>query len=193
MKYFLDLGGNDSCSAKIWRKMYDPKAEYKIYTFEPEPDFEQYYQTIENHVLIPSGVWIEDGLMHFYQDILDSRKAGGSMMQDKFSSNLDKEHPITISTVDFSQWLIHNFNMNDEVIVKMDIEGAEYQVIPKMFDDNTLQYIDKLMIEWHWKKLKGFQKELHNECVKMVSSIPQQTWPGVEQAERILGKGYRNK
>ena len=190
MKYFLDLGGNDSCSARIWRKLYDPKCEYQIYSFEPEPEFEHNYDDIPNCVHLPVGVWIEDGLMHFYTDKRDKRRAGGTLSIQKVLSNKKRYNQITIHTIDFSQWLHLSFSNDDEIVVKMDIEGAEYKVIPKMKKDGSLKMIDKLFIEWHWYKMKGMTEEDHLKVVEMVSHIPQDKWPGVEHAEQILGKNY---
>jgi hypothetical protein len=47
----------------------------------------------------------------------------------------------------------------------MNIEGAEYDILEKMLIDKSIDYIDKLFISWHWKKLKGFPKKRH-EIIK---------------------------
>ena len=31
----------------------------------------------------------------------------------------------------------------------MDIEGAEYKILPKMFEDGSANYINYAFIEWH--------------------------------------------
>ena len=33
--------------------------------------------------------------------------------------------------------------------IKMDIEGAEYKIVPKMFEDGSVNYINYAFIEWH--------------------------------------------
>ena len=59
----------------------------------------------------------------------------------------------TVPCFDFSQWLAKlDRPKDDEIIVKMDIEGAEYEVLPKMLEDGTISLVQELIIEWHdWK------------------------------------------
>lgn len=54
-----------------------------------------------------------------------------------------------IECIDFSKWIQSNCSEEDYIIVKMDIEGAEYQVLEKMIADDTLKYIHFIYIEWH--------------------------------------------
>lgn len=54
-----------------------------------------------------------------------------------------------VECIDFSNYIKNNFNLNDYIICKMDIEGAEYAVLQKMINDGTIPYIKKLYIEFH--------------------------------------------
>ena len=57
---------------------------------------------------------------------------------------------ITVDSVDLSSWIVSNFSREDHIILKMDIEGAEYEILKKMFVDDTIKYINELWIEWHF-------------------------------------------
>ena len=35
----------------------------------------------------------------------------------------------------------------------MDIEGAEYEVLKKMIGEDTINYVDKLYVEFHGKRV----------------------------------------
>ncbi len=48
----------------------------------------------------------------------------------------------------------------------MNIEGAEYEILPKMFDDGSIDYINKFFMSWHWRKLSGFTEKRHNKIAK---------------------------
>ena len=188
-RYFIDCGGHNSCSARIFRKLYDPKCKTHIYSFEIEPTFWPYYKSIPNHTLIKKAVWIENGEMEFYKDS-EKRKAGGSLIK-KTGEHRHKTKPIMVETIDISVWLIENFSRVDSIDLKMDIEGAEYQVIPRMIETGAFAVISRFMIEWHWYKI-GMPEEEHKE---VFTSVPasQLKWPGVENAEKILGKKYWKK
>lgn len=47
---------------------------------------------------------------------------------------------------------LNNFNKQDFIVVKMDIEGAEYAVLRKMINDRSLEYINDLYVEFHSHK-----------------------------------------
>jgi FkbM family methyltransferase len=173
MKIFLDCGAHDGCSIRKFRSLYDRKQKYKIYSFEPEPDFAKYFQNIPKHTFINKAVWIEDGVIDYYRS-REQLRAGGTIFKQKKSGNLDKVNPIKIETIDFSKWILENLNKDDHIILKMDIEGAEYKVLPKMIEDGTINYINKLWIEWHWPKIKYPQEE-HDKLIKKIS-IPTEKW-----------------
>ena len=190
MKYFIDLGANDSCSTRIFRKMFDKKCKYRIYAFEPEPAFKDNFNNIPNCVFFPYAAWISEGTLDFYRDVRDTRKAGGTLLEEKTSVS---SHNVLmpVQSFDFSKWISTTFNVDDTIILKMDVEGAEYQIIPKMVEDDTIKFISKLDIEWHWYKLKNVSLEYHLAAEEVVRHIPRINLPGVERAERILGKYYK--
>ena len=56
---------------------------------------------------------------------------------------------IEVESIDLSKWIIDNFKKDDFIVLKMDIEGAEYKIVPKMFEDGSVNYINYAFIEWH--------------------------------------------
>jgi hypothetical protein len=51
--------------------------------------------------------------------------------------------------------------------LKLDIEGAEYDILEKMVADGTIKRIDELFIEFHWDKC-GIAKDRHDRIVAAV-------------------------
>ena len=58
------------------------------------------------------------------------------------------DNPRTVKTINFSDFLL-NFDEDDYIVVKLDIEGAEYEVIESILDSGTITRINELFIEWH--------------------------------------------
>jgi len=54
-----------------------------------------------------------------------------------------------IEYINFSNFLKTNFKSTDKILLKLDIEGAEYEVMDKLISDGTICLIDSLHIEWH--------------------------------------------
>jgi len=127
--------------------------------------------------------------MSFWPD-KEARKAGGSLIK-KTNEKRHPKKPVIVKTIDITRWMVENFSRTDIVDVKMDIEGAEYDVIPDMVRRGAFRVIRKFYIEWHWYKI-GMEEEEHKEIMAMIPAA-KRSWPGVENATAILGKGYLKK
>ena len=57
-----------------------------------------------------------------------------------------------VRIIDFSRWLRATVVANDFVVVKMDIEGSEYEVLPSLLRTGTIRLIDELMLEVHYNR-----------------------------------------
>lgn len=56
---------------------------------------------------------------------------------------------VDVECIDLSAWLLQNCVSDDFVVIKLDIEGAEYAVLDKMIKDKSIELVDQLYIEWH--------------------------------------------
>ena len=93
------------------------------------------------------------------------------MFKHKHSPNykLDKKNPLKVPSIDFSKWIKKTFKKSDYIVVKMNVEGAEYEVFEKMLADNTLEYINEIYVQWHWSKM-GYNYKKHKEIKKAVKA-----------------------
>jgi len=55
----------------------------------------------------------------------------------------------TIPCFNFSKWLKETVTESDYVVCKIDIEGAEFDVLDKCIEDDTLKLINVLDVEFH--------------------------------------------
>lgn len=53
-----------------------------------------------------------------------------------------------VACFDFSAWLTR-LGDKQPVVVKMDIEGAEYPLLERMVADGTDRLVSRLLVEWH--------------------------------------------
>lgn len=54
-----------------------------------------------------------------------------------------------VPVVDISAWMRRSFSKHDHVILKMDIEGAEHELMADLLRDGGLQLVDQLVLECH--------------------------------------------
>jgi FkbM family methyltransferase len=57
--------------------------------------------------------------------------------------------PLIVPCFDFAAWLSVLTIGRLRVIVKMDVEGAEYTLLPHLIETGAIQWIKRLLIEWH--------------------------------------------
>jgi len=166
----VDCGGHNGSSVRRFRCERGPDIE--IVTFEPNPLYAERYRGFGCHRLVQAAAWTQDGVQDFYLDPIDGD--GSSLLRDKQTGGLDREHPIRVVTVDLSAWLRRN---GRPVTLKLDIEGAEYAVLDKVLRDGTVSYVSELLIEWHWHKV-GISEATHRDLVKRWEStgIPVSYW-----------------
>ena len=147
-KVLLDCGANEGQSYDVFFKNRDDADQYEIHCFEPSPTFSSYLSE-KSATYHQEAVWIEDGTMDFYDK---GNSLSGTIYKNKVDNKGGGEK-IQVDCIDFSKFIIDNFNKDDYIIVKFDIEGAEYKVIEKMLEDKTFEYVDEFFIEFHGAKI----------------------------------------
>ena len=161
---FIDLGAYEGLYIKKFRNssMYVPGCE--VYAFEANPHIRDINYgddvTVKN-----VAAWTEDGELQFYVSRKTPHKVqGSSVYKEKITGNLDKEYPVRVKCIDFSKWIKENFSPDDNIILKCNIEGSEYDILEKMIADETIEYIKELWIRWHWKRC-GIPEQRHLNLV----------------------------
>lgn len=150
---YIDLGCFDGDSVeqfRNWRRIAFPgREDWKIYAFDPNPRFAEAWQTKkdQNTSFTQLAAWVEDGTAEF---AVSDNPLGSTLMPGK-KKVWDTSEKIEVDTFDFSKWL-ESF-AGDFVVVKMDIEGAEFPILKKMLKDSTYKIVDVLMVEFHPNKV----------------------------------------
>lgn len=170
-KIFIDLGAHKGDTVKAFKGMDEYSPDFELFAFEPNPNSKIHKKAEKYGVTVfQKAAWIEDGVMPFYTNPKHLDCQGGTLLKEKTSGGLDKNHPLMVETVDIGKWIKDNFASTDTIILKMDIEGAEYKVLSKMVDDGSIAYIDKLYIETHYNRI-GFTEGADKALFAMLAKI----------------------
>ena len=141
------------CGASNGRHIADIEKQLgrfdKIIAIEANPELSQTIAANNagrNIQVINQAVWIKDESVrlftgdHYSQSSLNARKNSGNLSSERF---------IRVDAMDFSSWIKAQTLPATEVVCKMDIEGAEFDVLEKMISDKTASLVDTFLIEWH--------------------------------------------
>ena len=136
---------------------------------------------MKRHTLVPFAVDKKDGTRSFFLDREDGD--GSTFYESKLTresggiGTLDIKRPIQVETVDLARWIRENLTKSDYIALKLDVEGAEYDVLERMIETDVLSYVNALFIEWHWQKVR-ISEERHLRVVQAVTDakIPIVEW-----------------
>tara|TARA_A100001391_G_scaffold203543_1_gene196196 strand:- start:16 stop:657 length:642 start_codon:yes stop_codon:yes gene_type:complete len=191
-KIFIDGGANRGQSTKTFLKQWPNSKEFEIFMFEPGPEgaIMKGLKSLTNEKikLLPQAIWIYDGKIIFYEKSQGSE--GNTLLKEKTSREKRSYKKREVDCVSLKDWIKNSFSKEDYIILKLDIEGAEYEVMKDMDQSGVFEYIDLFFCEIHGLKCgKSFDEsmELIDICSK--HNITPYCWDG----NTFNYKKYKNK
>ena len=167
-KIFIDCGYWTGSSTEFFIRNYKESEDFEIFGFECNGEIKtNLCEGLRDIVLLKKAVWISDGEVDLFIGRDENESRGSSLFKDKITGDIDRENPVSVSCIDFSRWIIDNFDKDDFIVCKMNIEGSEYDVLNKMASDGSLDYINLFFMGWHWGKM-GLSKDNHYKTVGLI-------------------------
>jgi len=182
MRYYIDIG---TYNGELLEKVIPFFSNFDTYIgFEPVPKLykkaSKKFSKNPNVTIINSAVSTANkNKVKFY--ICYCKEEGGykgkgteigtgsTLLKKKETANINKNIFIYVNTINFSEYIIERFKKDDYIVLKMDIEGKEYDVLEYMIKTGAIKYINKLYCEWHipkFLKSKEINRKRHNKLVK---------------------------
>lgn len=164
-KIFLDCGTHYGQGLSQFIQMYNITPGWEIHTFEANP-------VTYNHFLNKNTHLIEQFNIKHYNKAIFNKTENITINQESPPNEdnsgmgssiipLDKWNPwggtlrnnfkttSEVECIDFSKFIFDNFNKEDFIIVKLDIEGSEYDVLESLIENQSINYINALYVEFH--------------------------------------------
>ncbi len=175
-KVYVDLGANCGNTYYKHRQEHpDDADEWEAYLWEPSPQMHKFYlddlqKEYPDVNVIPHAAGIKDGDLELFvhkgqEHVTDKSefKNGGKCTADSltnpsggtsvFKANGAAGEPVAVKVVNFPNWLKDlNIKSEDSFIFKIDIEGAEYEILDQLLSDdnsNDICLTDLMKIEFH--------------------------------------------
>ena len=131
--------------------------QWELYVFEANPLFIEQLETQRESLLTTGGrvksyklfrataIATFDGFVPF---ILDNNEEGAAGSTTLIDSKSAVGRTINVTAVDVVT-LFREFREIDTVVMKMDIEGGEFDLLRRMISHGLMAIIDRLAVEWH--------------------------------------------
>lgn len=162
-KIFLDVGAERGSSVRFFRDNYADAYKFEIHCFEPLPENVELLRQVPDITVVPAAAWSSNGREPLY---LGKYKAG-TMYSDKITGKVDPDNFIEVPTIDFAEYIMEHFREEDEIWLKMNIEGAEYEVVPHLVEQGLIPWFNRMYIRWHHGKIPSIES-VHEGVKAMV-------------------------
>jgi len=146
MKILIDCGASNGAAIPDLTKQFGPFD--KIFAIEANPNCvkELSNKNINNIEILNAAVSTIADTIKLY---LGEHFTESSILLSKTTGNLDTDRYVEVESIDFNDWLKANISMDDTVVCKMDIEGAEFDVLEHIISRGGINLINTILIEWH--------------------------------------------
>lgn len=153
----IDCGFNQG---HVAANMLRALPSFSLIGFEVQQDIQVYSRTVKDKFpgrsvdVIYSAASTVDGEIRYFEprNWGKNYKGGTTTLESKSQLNDNYLEPKSAPALDFAKWLSTNIKIGTFVFVKMDIEGAEYDVIDHLLNTGAIDFISVIAVEWHAHK-----------------------------------------
>ena len=167
----IDLGSETHGYEESLFTLIERLKPERVYAFDPlGPDEDISSRGVEIH-RSSKAAWTFDGEISFGVGSQDAMNA--TAVRGKIRAGEWKEI-IRVPCFDFAAFLLR---FDEPVYVKMDVEGAEYDILEKVIASGADKHISFLTVEWHDHQFSQMEKYSRRrvEIIRNLS-CPNDTW-----------------
>ncbi|KAI9115886.1 hypothetical protein K1719_012816 [Acacia pycnantha] len=188
---YVDVGARSygSSIGSWFRKQYPKQNKtFHVYAIEADKTFHQEYRVKKGITLLPYAAWVKNETLTFeiHRDPGEHVEVKGRGMgriqplQASSSGDFDGEVE-KIQGFDFANWLKNTVSRKDFVVMKMDVEGTEFDLIPRLFETGAICLVDEIFLECHynrWQRCCPGQRspkyeKTYDQCLELFTSLRQ--------------------
>lgn len=160
-KVFIDCGSNLGQGYEKVKSLQKIDSSWDVFMFEPNPNcidvLKRKYSRCPNITIRQEGVYNKNGTTEFFitTDLsgkINKHSEGSkiSEMLNMFTSRkifYDYADPIIINLIRLSDFI--KSLQSNEIVLKIDVEGCEFDIINDLIDEKSLLKIRHVYVEFH--------------------------------------------
>ncbi|OVA12692.1 Methyltransferase FkbM [Macleaya cordata] len=184
---YVDVGARSygSSIGSWFRKQYPKQNKtFEIYAIEADKAFHDEYKLKKGINLLPYAAWVRNETLLFEinrdpgQKIEAKGRGMGRIQPVKSSTGLASDVN-KIQGFDFANWLKNTVSEKDFVVMKMDVEGTEFDLIPRLFETGAICLIDEIFLECHYNRWQrccpgersSKYEKSYGQCLELFNSL----------------------
>ena len=175
-KVFIDGGAHKGEAIEVLLDKRPDLKECKVHFFEPNPNLIELLQNMAKEspydVKVHHAALLDkNGEIDFLESVARWNTLASTVipeMNEIWGLKLDRENPHKVPTVSLSDF-IGQFDDEDYLVVKLDVEGSEYTIVEDLFKTGAINKINEIYLEWHdhfFPHLKDKGNELRAKLAK---------------------------
>ena len=169
---FIDCGANVGQSAE-WALNFFSNHDIFVDSFEPLPhNYSILQEKFSNNDRVKThnyAISNHSGEQKFYCQDWGAR-TGSSLVAGKSSTTLNDY--ITVNCIDICDWIKENIISEEVVVLKIDIEGSEYDVLPHLFENKIHEFVKYWLVEFHPQtKTPNYNELIKTQAEEKVTNL----------------------
>ena len=182
---FVDLGANLGQSYKWFKKFFNHE-NVNFELFEPNPNCceklnrlpEIISGKVKLHKVAAGSSNTKSQFYGIFYDEGGKYSEGGSIVKehDSYWQQVSEKNAISVDVINFSEYVLNKKKEFDKIIVKMDIEGAEVDLLENLIETKMIHKIDVLYVEFHSeyqsREFSNITKNREDKIINNLSKIP---------------------
>lgn len=174
---FLDFGSNRFQGYEKLKKKFKVDDTWEVHAYEPNPSLTEEIQSNcpKEVVFHNKAVWKANEILEFVVDLNREDWEGSHIDQgsETFYNRAKSPNKIKVESVDVYD-ILKKYDEQDNIIVKMDIETAEFEVLPRMIETNQMKKVNHLYVEFHCRMFgeeRPKYREIQNKLIKDIENL----------------------
>lgn len=154
---FLDCGSNQGQGYSFFRRFFPPRWFDPILV-EPNPNcvevLRSKYKKLPNLELIERAAWTEKSTLKLFglvENGADETSVGASVVPEHNSGRYEPDfgQALEVETFRLADYLLQMSAEYDYIVLKLDIESAEYAVLRDLLDTGAAKCVRHIFVEFH--------------------------------------------
>ncbi|CAN6320327.1 unnamed protein product [Urochloa humidicola] len=191
---YVDVGARSygSSIGSWFRKQY-PKQNhtFEVFAVEADPAFHADYARRKGVALLPYAAWVRNETLTFEINDGPAGKKGDDAGKPN-GRGMGRIRPAAgetkgvssgevrrVPAFDLAEWLKRTASEQDYVVMKMDVEGTEFDLVPRMIETGAICLVDELFLECHYNRWQRCcpgerspkYQNTYGECLELFTSL----------------------